>query len=92
MSQEERQKFKGFYKLFSILWLIFLLTFVLVNFYSTNLDIKSEILNGILLIILQLGIFGIPIIFVFSVLIRFVEVLINKIVATRNKTNLRKED
>lgn len=76
----EQRKFKKFYAYGSLFWLFFLILYFSgswVNLYF--LEQESNFLSRILAAILIFGVFGIPIIFILSLLIRIAEYIINRI-------------
>ena len=82
---KERKKFKQFYIYSTLVWLIFLMAYILVRFYAARLDIYSELLDGVLQIVLEFAVFGIPIILFFSIFIRSAEKIMNKIADVQAK-------
>lgn len=76
----EQSKFKKFYAYGSLFWLSFLILYFSGSWVNVNfLEQESNLLSGILSAILIFGVFGIPIIFILSLLIRVAEYIINRI-------------
>jgi len=78
----EKKKIKRFYLFGGLFWLLFIFLFFLGKSFINEINIQNsffQLLDGILNIMMAFGIFGIPIVFFFSFLIKIGECIINKI-------------